>query len=135
MFEWFNLVYAVIGGLVTMIGFLVKNSYRAGEKTAELATKRELQKKIDDLESSFNKKFCDIDDRVDRKVSDIDKSLNRINETLAKQEAREEERSKYEKIVKESERAALDRISALLTEYNKNQDELIKMVYSRNPKN
>ena len=121
-FDMLNIIWLVIGGVISFFIFIIKNSYSAGKTAKSLITKDEVDTKLDLLKSEFDKKFEEIDNKIEKKFDDINTKLNSMNEILIKQDARESEKAKYEKDVKESGKASLERICLMLVEFNKKID-------------
>jgi hypothetical protein len=126
--EWVNLIWVVLGGVISFIFFIIRNSYQAGKISEELITKKEVEKKLDLFRSEFDKKFEEIDNKIEKKFDDINSKLNSMNDILIKQETREIEKNKYEKEIKDNSKTSLERICLMLVEFNKKQDDLFKQV-------
>jgi hypothetical protein len=149
-----SIILTIITPIVTFISFLIYNSYRAGKLHEQIVFKEELDEKLKDhskvndnsfedlskcneesirelkkelefVRNDYNEKFNKIDTKIELKFTSIETNLSSIKETLAKRDAKEEEREKFEKLLKEAETQSLKRIGDLLETYNKKQDEFM----------
>lgn len=126
--EWVNLIWVILGGIISFIILIIKNSYTAGKLSEELVTKKEVESKINLLRSEMNLKFSEVDDVIERKIENINIKLNSMNDILVKQEARETEKCKYEKEMKQSDKDSLERVCSMMIELNKKLDNQQSLV-------
>lgn len=128
MVGWLDLLWIVIGGVITAVIFVIRESYKVGKNVAEFVTKEEMNMKFKDLDLKYEDKFNDIDNRIEKKFDDINKKLNSMNDILIKQETREYAKNCYEQQLKENEKATLERLCLSINDLCKKQDTLNNMV-------
>jgi hypothetical protein len=123
-----SFVWVVVGGIITIVIFIIKNSFSAGKEMSNMVTKDEVDTKLNLLKSEFDRKIDEVDTRLEYKFNSIESTLKTISDSLIKQETREIERFKYEKETKEMSKQSIDRICTMIFELNKKQEDLGKVV-------
>ena len=150
-----SIILTIITPVVTFLSFLIYNSYRAGKLHEQIVFKEELDEKLKDhnkinensfedltkcneesirelrkelefVRNDYNEKFDKIDTKIELKFTSIENNLSVIKESLAKRDAKDEEREKFELKIKEAETQSLKRIGDLLESYNKKQDDFME---------